>query len=78
MIEIVDIKIIVVNVITKDNHLGIVRNALILPVIVHNNIDNIIEANNKINISFRLHKIKMEIIKVEIDSQTVGLNLNFC
>jgi len=36
----------------------------------------IIEAKKSIIISFKLHKIKMEIIKAEIEKKLVGFKLN--
>ena len=67
--------IILINVITKDVHLGIFKNALILPVIVQSAIAIIIDAKNKIRISFKLHKINMEMIKAVIENKVVGFKL---
>ena len=65
-----------INVITKDVHLGTLKISLILPVRVQRAIANIIEAKNSMIISFKPHKINIEIIKAVIDSKLVGFNLN--
>ena len=75
-IERLDISNIEINAITKDVHLGTLKRSLILPVIVQRAIANIIEAKNSMIISFKPHKINIEIIKVVIDSKLVGFNLN--
>tara|TARA_B100000902_G_C26856862_1_gene691048 strand:+ start:38 stop:292 length:255 start_codon:yes stop_codon:yes gene_type:complete len=63
-------------VITKDAHLGILKNSLILPVIVQRAIAIIIEAKKSMIISFNPHKINTEIIKAVIDRKLVVFNLN--
>tara|TARA_B100000579_G_scaffold369503_1_gene330984 strand:+ start:118 stop:276 length:159 start_codon:yes stop_codon:yes gene_type:complete len=50
--------------------------SLILPVIVQSAIAIIIEAKKSIIISFKPHKINIEIIKAVIDSKVVDFNLN--
>ena len=75
-IERLDISNIEINAITKDVHLGTLKRSLILPVIVQRAIANIIEAKNSMIISFKPHKINIEIIKAVIDSKLVGFNLN--
>ena len=65
-----------INVITNEAHLGILRKTLILPIKVHNAIDKIIEAKKSMRISFKLHKINMEIIKAVIDNKVVDFKLN--
>ena len=71
-----EINIIDINVITNENHLGILKKSRILPVIVQSAIDIIIEAKKSIIISFKLHKISIEIIKDEIDNNVVVFKLN--
>ena len=71
-----EINIIDINVITNENHLGILKKSRILPVIVQSAIDIIIEAKNSMIISFKLHKISIEIIKDEIDNNVVVFKLN--
>ena len=71
-----EINIIEINVITNEVHLGILRKSLIFPVIVQRAIAMIIEAKKSIIISFKLHKIKMEIINAEIEKKLVGFKLN--
>tara|TARA_Y100001968_G_C19334406_1_gene706050 strand:- start:909 stop:1202 length:294 start_codon:yes stop_codon:yes gene_type:complete len=73
-IEILDISIIDINVIKNEAHLGIERTCLIFPVIVHKAIAIIVDANNKINISLKLHKINVEINKAANGSQDVCFN----
>tara|TARA_B100000965_G_C19035500_1_gene517193 strand:- start:163 stop:399 length:237 start_codon:yes stop_codon:yes gene_type:complete len=63
-------------VITKDIHLGILKKSRILPVIVQRAIAIIMEAKNSMIISFKPHKINIEITKVVIVSKLVGFNLN--
>ena len=75
-IEILEISNMEIIVITKDNHLGICRKSRILPVIVQIAIAIIIDAKNSIIISFKLHKINIEITKAVIDSKLVCFNLN--
>ena len=75
-IEILEINSIDIIVIPKDIHLGIPRVSRILPVIVHSAIAMIIEAKKSIIISFKPHKINIEIIKAVIDSNVDGFNLN--
>ena len=75
-IERLDISNIEINAITKDVHLGTLSKFLILPVIVQRAIAKIIEAKNSMIISFKPHKINIEIIKAVIDSKLVGFNLN--
>jgi len=75
-IEILEINSIDIIVIPKDIHLGIPRESRILPVIVHSAIAMIIEAKKSIIISFKPHKINIEIIKAVIDSKVVDFNLN--
>ena len=71
-----EINIIDISVIAKEAHLGILRKNLIFPVIVQSAIDMITEAKKSISISFKLHKIKMDIIKAEIEKKLVGFKLN--
>ena len=71
-----EINIIDINVIPNENHLGILKKSRILPVIVQSAIDIIIEAKKSIIISFKLHKISIEIIKDEIDNNVVVFKLN--
>ena len=73
MLEISNIEIIVI---INDAHLGIRKKSFILPVIVQRAIAMIIEAKNKMIISFSPHKINIEITKAVIDSKLVGFNLN--
>ena len=75
-IERLEISNIEINAITKDIHLGTLIVSLILPVRVQRAIANIIEAKNSMIISFKPHKINIEIIKAVIDSKLVGFNLN--
>ncbi len=75
-IEILEISNIEIIVITNDAHLGILRKSLILPVIVERAIAITIDAKNSISISFKLHKINMEIIKAVIDSKLVGFKFD--
>ena len=74
-IEILEISTIEIIVITNDTHLGRWRKSRILPVIVQRAIAIIIEAKKSIIISFKLHKIIIEIIKAVIDNKLVGFNL---
>ena len=67
--------IILINVIPKDVHLGILKIPLILPVIVQRAIAIIIDAKNNIRISFKLHKINMEIITAVIENKVFGFKL---
>ena len=71
-----EIRIIDINVIPSDIHLGILKKSLILPVIVQSAIDIIIAAKNSISISLKLHKSNMEIINAEIVSKVVCFKLN--
>ena len=71
-----EINIIDINVIPKEAHLGILSKSLIFPVIVHSAIAMIAEAKKSISISFKLHKIKMEITKEIIDKKLVCFKLN--
>ena len=73
ILEIINIEIIVI---TKDVHLGMCSKSLILPVIVQRAIAIIIAAKKSIIISFKLHKINIEITKAVIDSKLEGFNLN--
>ena len=75
-IEITKISNIEIIVIIKDAHLGISKNSLILPVIVQRAIAMIIEAKISMIISFKLHKINIEITKAAIVRKLVGFNLN--
>jgi len=75
-IERLEISNIEINAITKDVHLGTLKISLILPVRVQRAIANIIEAKNSMIISFKPHKINIEIINAVIDSKLVGFNLN--
>ncbi len=75
-IEILEIKIIDINVIPNEIHLGIFKKFLIFPVMVQSAIAIIIEAKNSIIISFKPHKINKEIIKAVIDRKLVCFNLN--
>ena len=71
-----EINIIDINVIPKEAHLGILRKSRIFPVIVQSAIAIIIEAKKSISISFKLHKIKIEIIREVIDNKLVVFKLN--
>ena len=73
MLEIKSIDIIVI---PKDIHLGILKVSLIFPVIVQSAIAIIIDAKKSIIISFKPHKINIDIIKAVIDSKVVDFNLN--
>ena len=75
-IAILEISIIDIIVIANDVHLGSFKKSRILPVIVQRAIAKIIEAKNSIIISFKPHKINMELIKAVIDSKLEGFNLN--
>ncbi len=75
-IEILEISNIEIIVITNDDHLGMWNKSLILPVIVQRAIAIIIEAKNSMIISFKPHKINIDITKAVIDSKLVGFNLN--
>ena len=75
-IERLDINIIDINVIPKDIHLGILKKSRIFPVSVHRAIAIIIEAKNNISISFRLHKINMQMSKAVIENKVVVFKLN--
>ena len=70
-----EIRIIDINVIVKESNLGILRKSWILPVMVHRAVAIIIDAKNSISISFKLHKINIEIIKEVNDSKVVSFNL---
>ena len=70
-----EISTIEINVIATDAHLGILRKCCILPVIVQSAIAKIIEAKNSISISFKLHKIIMEIIIDIIENKLVDFKL---
>ena len=74
-IERLEISNIEIIAITKDVHLGTFKKSLILPVIVQRAIAKIMEAKNSMIISFKPHKINIEIIKAVIDSKLVGFNL---
>ena len=76
IIEILEIRIIEIIVITNDIHLGILKKSLILPVIVQRAIAIIIEAKNSMTISFKLHKINTEMIKAVIERKLVCFNLS--
>ena len=52
------------------------KKSRILPVIVQRAIAIIIEAKNSIIISFKPHKINIEIIKAVIDSKASGFQFN--
>ena len=71
-----EIKIIDINVIPNEIHLGIFKKSLIFPVMVQSAIAIIIEAKNNISISFKLHKINIEISKAVIVNNVVGFKLN--
>ena len=71
-----EIKIIDINVIPNEIHLGIFKKFLIFPVMVQSAIAIIIEAKNNISISFKLHKINTEMIKAVIGNNVVGFKLN--
>lgn len=75
-IEILEISIIDINVMPNDIHLGILKKSRILPVIVQRAMAKTIEAKNNIIISFKPHKINIEIIKAVIDRKLEGFNLN--
>jgi len=71
-----EIKIIDIIVIPKEAHLGIESISFILPVIVQRAIAIIIDAKIRMSISFRLHKINVEIINAEIESKLVVFKLS--
>ena len=71
-----EIRIIDIKVMPNEAHLGILKRTQIFPVIVHSAIAIIIEAKNSINISFKLHKINVEIIKAKNVNKVVDFNLN--
>ena len=72
--ESVEINSIDINVNPNEAHLGILSRSRILPVMVQSAIAIIIDAKNSISMSFKLHKINMEIIKAVIDNNVVVLN----
>ena len=74
-VEIIEISNIEIIVIIKDIHLGICKKSFILPVIVQRAIAIIIEAKKSMIISFKPHKINIEITKAVNDSKLVGFNL---
>ena len=76
-IDIVEINTIETSIMQNANHLGILKIVLILPVIVQRAIAKIIDAKNRISISFKLHKINMEMIKIDADKKLVVFKLNF-
>ena len=65
-----------INVIPMEIHLGIWKKSLSLPVRVQSAIAIIIEAKNSISMSFKLHKINMEMIKAVIVNKLVDFKLN--
>ena len=67
--------IILINVIPTDVHLGMLKKPWILQVIVQSAIAIIIDAKNNIRISFKLHKINMEMITAVIENKVVGFKL---
>ena len=71
-----EISIIDINIIPKETHLGILRKSRIFPVIVQNAIAIIIAAKKSISISFKLHKIKAEMIKAVFENKVVNFKLN--
>ena len=71
-----EINIIDTNVIPNDVHLGICRKSRSFPVRVQSAMAIIIEAKNNISISFKLHRINMEIIKAIIVNKLVDFKLN--
>ena len=71
-----EIKTIDISVIPNEVHLGILIKSLIFPIIVHSAIAIIIDANNNIIISFKLHRINVEIIKAKIVNKLVDFKLN--
>ena len=75
-IEILEISIIDIIVIPKDVHLGSFKKFRILPVRVQSAMAKTIEAKNSIIISFKPHKIIIEIIKAVIDNKLEFFNLN--
>ncbi len=75
-IEILEISKIEIIVIIKDDHLGILKKSLILPVRVQRAIAIIIEAKNSMIMSFKLHRINIEIIKDVNDSKVVSFNFD--
>ena len=75
-IKILEISIRDIIVIPNDIHLGIQQKSRILPVIVQRAIAITIEAKNSMIISFKLHKINIEMIKAVNDSKVVGFNIN--
>ena len=74
-IEILAISTIDINVIPSDVHLGIFKKSLILPVIVQSAMAIIIEAKNRISISFKLQKINSDITNAEINNKLVVFKL---
>ena len=64
-----------IKVIPSDAHLGRWKKSWIFPVRVHIAIAIIIEAKNRINISFKFHKINMEMINAIIENNVVGFKL---
>ena len=67
--------IILINVIPTDVHLGMLKKPWILQVIVQSAIAIIIDAKNNIRISFKLHKINMEMITAVIENKVFGFKL---
>ena len=57
-------------------HLGIWKKSRSLPVRVQSAIAIIIEAKNSISMSFKLHKMNMEMIKAVIVNKLVDFKLN--
>ena len=71
----IEIKTKDIKVIPSDAHLGRWKKSWIFPVRVHIAIAIIIEAKNRINISFKFHKINMEMINAIIENNVVGFKL---
>ena len=74
-IEILEINIKAIIAIAKEAHLGILQKSRILPVSVQSAMAITIDAKNSMNISFKLHKITIEINNAETDNKVVVFNL---
>ena len=70
-----EIRIIDINVIPNDAHLGIRRKSLILPVIVQRAIAITIDAKNSIITSFKPHIINIEMIRAINDRSVLVFKL---
>ena len=71
-----EIRIIDINVMKKEANLGRDENSAILPVMVQRAIAKTIDAKISMSISFRLHKIIIEIINAAIVSKLVCFKLS--